>query len=171
MTPRITVALDPGKRKMGVAICADGRLIYAGPVYVRGEWSETAAVNAIQAVVDSRVPEDTPVARWDLERPQVYRNTGRASVQADVEALTRLVDRLARELRPLTEVRVHAPFAWKRSVPKPVHHRRIRHTLSEAEVKCIETDGKAAALDVWDAVGLALFAVGRVGVGGAHHGA
>jgi hypothetical protein len=158
----ISVALDPGKWKMGLAVFHDGVLRVACPVRVlKGRpWSETDAVNAVLRAA----PEGA--VRWDIERPQVYRNTGRSSVQDDVEALTHLVDRLAHELRPLgAEVHLHAPYAWKRSVPKKVHHRRLKAALSPKEAALLVGLGDAS-LDVWDAVGIGLFALGRVGVGG-----
>ena len=120
-------------------------------------------------VLASLTPTCQPT-RWDIERPQVYPGKGRSAMQEDVELLTELVDRLVRELKPLgVEVHTHAPYAWKRSVPKIIHHRRILAALDPTErarlARVLGVSG-TANLDVLDAVALGLFVAGRVGVGG-----
>lgn len=163
----ISVALDPGKWKMGLAVTNDGVLVQAKAVWVfhRSTWDETAAVNAVLRMAPAYA------TRWDIERPQVYHGNAKSSVQEDVALLSKLVDRLVRELKPLgAEIHVHAPYAWKRSVPKEIHRRRLRAVLSPVERSLVEPSGTnphgKALPDVWDAVGLALFGAGRVGVGG-----
>jgi hypothetical protein len=164
----VHIGLDPGKRKMGLAVIGDG--IAAGvAVRVESPWSETQAVNAVlDGMHKLRLYGfDLHYAHVHVENPQHYGGSG-AAFKKDVEALQALAGRLERELRPLGyHVTLYRPNKWKGSVPKPVHHRRIRRALSAAELRLIEAqDYGDAQADVWDAVGLALFGAKRLGRGG-----
>jgi hypothetical protein len=54
------------------------------------------------------------------------------------------------------------PRVWKGGIAKPPHHRRIIEALSEAEREV----AKGATHDAMDAIGIGLYALGRVGKGG-----
>lgn len=68
---------------------------------------------------------------------------------------------------PITEL---PPATWKGQVPKPIHHERLQRLLSDAELQHIQRDMAPipASLqhNLWDAIGLGLYALGRTGRGG-----
>ena len=166
--PIIGASLDPGKWKMGLAISTDGALAAAGAVRVEPPWT---VHRAVMAVLDSVERAGFAPTTWTIEEPRVYRGRGEAAQKEDVKALQGVARRLKKELVPLgTTVRLYAPHAWKGNVPKDVHHRRIAKYLNRRETLLLQQDfrgeGGDARLDVWDAVALELFALGRVGRGG-----
>lgn len=170
MSEQTHIGIDVGKWKMGLcALTTVPGLAFASAVRVDRPWDETKAVNAVlDALQDARrAGLDLHHAHVHIEQPRHYGGGGGA-LQKDVELLEALAVRLRTELKPLGyQVRLYRPHEWKRSVPKPVHHRRIRRALTKPELELIEVEdyGDAQA-DVWDGIGLALFGAGRLQQGG-----
>lgn len=161
----LCVSVDPGKWKMGVAGSHQAMMVWASPVYVSRPWSQTKAVKAVLDAVEAYFGTVPPT--WHIEHPQVYGGMGRAASKKDVKALEDLAGRFRRELKPLgVKVVLLRPHAWKGNVTKEVHHRRIRRALTPAEVVLLDRDYGDAHSDVWDAIGIELFALGRTGRGG-----
>jgi hypothetical protein len=155
-----TVAIDPGKWVSGVCVL-DPRARVVSATEPRNPSSlgspgamGRAIVDAARIVLGAHRPD---VVRWVAEYPQSY--PGDHAPEADLALLREVVRAVELEARrPVERVK---PRTWKGNVPKAVHHTRILRALEAHERERIE-DGKEAL----DALGLALWAVGRTGRGG-----
>ncbi len=157
----LLISIDPGKNTCGIAVwgCgADGaELLYACsfsarntnkeyPVFVEDLWFEF-----LDGYADS-----PPV--FFFEVPQYYakkRNTFRG-----VDALMDVINAF-RKYGICTDNLVY-PRQWKGNVPKAVHQKRIQAALTPSEMLRISEEGSH---DMWDAIGVGLFATGRTGRG------
>lgn len=107
--------------------------------------------------------------RYVVETPQDY--DGKGARAANLARLRRMVDAIGPDA-------TRHPFRWKRNVPKTVHQIRIWSALTDAERRVLSVAGFARPVggpgevaevldhDVFDAVGLGLYELGRVGPGG-----
>lgn len=136
------VAIDPGTTNLGAAIFEEGVLV--GAKYFKHptptqltQWAATY----------------TPDAVWVRERMQKYDDVGHA--HKNLDAIEALMKNLAFEA-------AYRPRVWKGSVPKHIHHRRVRQLLIPSEVRLWDTLGP----DEKDAVAIGLFHLGRLGRGG-----
>ena len=92
-----------------------------------------------------------------VEDPQFYPKD--RAPHGDLKSLKRVLHALESEGgRPIWKVK---PGAWKGQVPKDVHQTRISTFLTSEEGGLVLEDH-----NVWDAVGLGLFALGRSARGG-----
>jgi hypothetical protein len=182
----ILLSLDLGKWKVGIAAFAvtseapTGTLLGAETVSV-----PRRAVHRPVTVAEA-VHDALPALAWRgpmplvlvAEWPQKY-PTCRAA-HRDLEALYAVGREITKTFdEPLTAK--WPPAEWKGNVPKPAHRRRIAAALTDAEHAAwvshlAERDGdflRARAWlagedshDAWDAVGIGLYALGRVQRGG-----
>ena len=170
LDPSLGASLDPGKWKMGLAVSQSDPgqaplIAYAAPVRVTRPWTPERAVHAVFYAL--RGFTDRLPARWTIEHPRVYGGAGRAASKGDVEQLEDFAERMKRELRPLgAKVDLVRPHAWKGNVAKKVHHKRGHRALTPAERVLLQADYGDAHLDVWDAICIELWALGRTGRGG-----
>lgn len=176
------LSIDPGARGCGCALWRDGKLTAAkyvknpadkglGPSVARDMAHMVKAwvcdhvrtwdhrfVGAFELVLDKVI----------LEWPQTY--SGRAA-KGDTNDLFTLaaVDGAIAALFPLAKVEHYVPHQWKGSVSKPdkvsqpyIIETRVRDRLSAEELACIDWPGnKKFCLDVTDAIGVGLHALGR----------
>lgn len=166
----LTVAIDPGKWKCGVAI-GDGRLSWAATLHVGDRDRDHPGL--LPVLVAREIRErvcPTPLWRVHLvqEDPQDYpghprRRRDLAQLREHNRSTRALLERcLTLPYSGVLTSRLVRPGRWKGNVPKDVHHRRVVQELSLAERDlCTELNH-----DGWDAVGLWLWAVGRVRRGG-----
>lgn len=92
-----------------------------------------------------------------IEEPTIYPHS--KARPADVMALQLKVGELKGRFEAAgCRVELVQPRTWKRQVPKPIHHIRIRKALTDAERALVE--GQRG--DVLDAVGLGLWKLGRM---------
>ena len=155
--PHVLCTVDPGKRACGVALwsVSDGKgiLSWSGLVAQR----DGNATKLARQIVGLPLPVEG-VRIYYIEDPQFYRSKRKA--HADLASLKKLIHSLEYEgARPLLKIK---PVAWKGNVPKEVHHERLKKELSRSELKLVPEDH-----NVWDAVGLGLYALGRTQRGGA----
>jgi hypothetical protein len=69
-------------------------------------------------------------------------------------------------LLDVAKVTYYMPSQWKGQIKKEQHHPRIQAELSIYERECVElTKNKKNNLDIWDAVGIGLFYLKRMGRG------
>lgn len=134
-------ALDPGTAKAGFAAFHNGRLVEAVTLH-----RPTPAVVRELALRDGK---------WVRERMHKY---GKArAMHADLDAIEDFVRAIGVRWED-----AYRPQRWKGNVPKAIHHGRLRDVLDLAErgvFDCAGEDGR-------DAIGIGLFALGRVGRGG-----
>jgi len=153
--PHYLVAIDPGKRKAGISVWYDGRLIAAECVKAPPSTMHKALIN--WAMEHCNVG-DGPVY-WVLEVMQDYRR-GNANASG-IPALKAMLARLSKALG-CAVVWTATPSVWKGNVPKDIHHRRIQKYLTPEEV----TVAGAYQHDKHDAIALGLTALQRCGRGG-----
>lgn len=154
--PHVLCTVDPGKRACGVALWSvsggRGILSWSGLVTQR----DGNATKLARQIVGLKTPF-SDLFIYYVEDPQCYRNKRKA--HADLASLKMVVRALQSEgARPLLKIK---PVAWKGNVPKAVHHERLKKELSRSELRLVPEDH-----NVWDAVGLGLYALGRTGRGG-----
>ena len=151
----VLVAVDPGVHHCGVAVglvTRDGMILLHADRVDRGEYGSTAG--ALDAYVDEHTEGFASLdVAWVHERPVRYR--GKRAAGTDIDDLIAVLDEMPEPARQWS------PHEWKGNVPKDVHHERLRGALSENEARHVVGDHNA-----WDAVGLWLYAVGRVKRGG-----
>lgn len=149
----ILVSVDPGKRLCGVALW-DGvsrQLIRAGAVH--GDGTPNDMVRAVLAWVGTwSVP-----LLYVVETPKRYKHLRSThDGVASLEAVLSVIETVA-------DVRAHyAPYTWKANVPKAVHHKRLARALHPLEL----IDADTWDHNVWDGVGIGLYALGRTERGG-----
>lgn len=153
------ISIDPGVRALGWARWAD------------------------RALVACRVSR-APAAVWDLVDLAEHHAAAIGKGSAGVVILESMEARGSRvppqdlidvqTVGVLTAARVGNlyllhPSAWKGSVPKEIHHPRIRSVLSPGEAQVLDlglANSGSHAKEVLDAVGLGLYYLGRTNRGG-----
>jgi hypothetical protein len=143
----VLLSIDPGTHHYGLAEWHDGVL--------RSAWwvKKTDESYGIGHKVDEIV----------CEHPQVYMNNLKAANDMVTLGISagEIVGRLYAE-----KVTYYRPSTWKGSISKEQHHPRVMAELSIYERECVElTKNKEHNLDIWDAVGLGLFYLKRMGRG------
>ena len=98
-----------------------------------------------------------------VEMPRVYR-TGRqkgdpndivdlAFAAGGVSVILSAIENLTHSVTP-------TPREWKGTIPKKIHHARLRAQVPEV-IQAIDQIPKSLQHNVWDAIGLALWALGK----------
>lgn len=153
-------SVDLGKRKVGVALFCDiGVLRAAKTIHTQADtssWDPIITADAVFDYVDKEpsLDPDIPVD-WVCEWPAPRKND--RARHHNITALQAVGDEL--EVRhPVTWAEKYKPFEWKRNVDKVLHHSRIAEALSPGELFIWSKLGH----DARDAVGIGLFALGRV---------
>lgn len=165
--PRTLVAVDPGLRRLGVAVFTDDRLVHAALVTSpvkkdRGGTAWYAMADAVWAHLhDDYLNRLTP-DEFVLEVPQIYRfgkSKGDPDDLIQLAATGAAVGAVLRAQKATT----YYPREWKGTVPGDVFVERIRGRLTPAERKAITPCAMSYEHNVLDAVGLGLFRLGRLG--------
>jgi len=186
--PHLLVSFDLGKWKVGVAVflCPgeggpeSGRLVGAEVIHIEGEWSPEKMADAIHDSL-SKLLEFTGFMPTSMvcEWPRKY-----ATARKFHEALDRLYDVGHAIVRRFDTswAESYAPSDWKGNVPKKAHKRRLvreltlqekaslqKHTAASLGVPDKEAQeylDKEESHDLWDAIGIGLFATARTRKGG-----
>lgn len=150
------ICVDPAVRRLAYAIYHRGVLVACG--YCR---------SAEDIPLDPARPY-----HWVLEKPRRYDRFSVAHKDLDgLDVKLAGCRRLARGRGDsLEDVR---PMEWKANVPKHIHHARLLRVLGKAEASMLGgTPGAAMNYDhdVYDAVGIGLTKLDRVGRGGVRRG-
>ena len=149
------VAVDLGKRKVGVAVfdvAVDGKATLTKACTVKCDDGPEAMALAIFAAAPDK-------AYWVAEWPMKYKD--KRLYHEAIEDLQAVGDALERLILGWDEK--YRPGEWKGNVPKPAHHRRIRKALTENELAIMP---ELTEHDAWDAAGIGLFATVRTKRGG-----
>lgn len=138
----ILLAIDPGK-KTGLATFAHGILIEA--MTVDGDaWKK---------------PPTKPPGLVVCERPELrYQGTGRKAPAGDLITLAIRAGQAVACYGGGAPVEWTTPARWKGSVPKDVHHDRIRRALGPGEGEIFDRVGP----DARDAIGLGAWYLTRL---------
>jgi len=151
--------VDPGLKRCGVAVFArPGGLVWAGLVH--GAAGDDPVIEMADAVVNTLT--QTPSEAF-IETPQQYPNS--PVPRESLEKLSLVAGAISQALPRSVKVHRFYPRAWKGQVPKAVMVRRIKAHLSGTERLIVDAlDLPASSVhNVWDAVGIGLWATGRIG--------
>lgn len=168
---KLLVSIDPGYKDCGVAIFRGGELDHCHHVVCK----TTGMVEAIQFTETARCVVDYVMNAIDcstfdliIEYPQQYARSPapRESVQRLVGVVGSLVSQFQSKTGGLgLRVTTYKPREWKGQVPKDVMFRRITSKLSGDEIDRIPPLSKTRLSHVYDAVGIGLYHLGRLGAG------
>lgn len=155
------VAVDPGKLVAGVALFDDKEL--AAAWLVEGNHHFDTAERILDSVLD-RVPRPL-ITRVVIEKMQIYLGERvNKNDLIDVAIMTGATGEAfrLRLMNPLV-IELPHPRKWKGQVPKDVMVKRVIKTLSGEEHQRVRVPSqKKLAHNVWDAVGIGLWASGRL---------
>lgn len=157
-----TLAIDPGVRELGWALFRMDEFVTGGV---------------------SSVPGTLPNLGHNVSqhRRNIYNATGHLHVDFVAVEAMEYADRRAKSVPAdllrvqwvgaalggmfATQITPVTPTTWKRSVPKDIHHKRIRAKLTKREAVALERAETAVAAglrhNLVDAVGIGLWAVRR----------
>ena len=179
----LLISFDLGKRKVGVAVflCdeVNARLLGAEVVKVEGEWSEEAMANEVHKSLSPMVSKAFMPVSFVCEWPKKYATARK--FHEDLDHLHNVGHAIARVF-DVSWAETYTPSDWKGNVPKKAHKKRLTRELT-LEEKVALTNHTAEALgvskedaqgfldselshDLWDAIGIGLFAVARTRKGG-----
>lgn len=160
---RVVTAIDPGLRKLGIAVFADGLLLHSALIKAPGT---DLGVTAWQRIADKArtwrldhsppgyFPRDEALVS---EYPQSYVAGQQKGDQNDLIELTGVVGYLLGAIVDVGEKQTYLPRAWKGTMDKEAMQERILSRLSpEERVNAVEQS------DVIDAIGVGLFYLGRL---------
>ncbi len=145
----ITLAIDPGVKHLGVALFEDETLVYATLL-------KTGDAQALSELFFVHGPPDRVV----IELPQVYARSKSKGDPNDLIAVAVVVGALTACLKNAELIK---PRVWKGTVDKSVFLKRILGKLEPGELALLPKLAKSLVHNVQDAVGIGLFAVGRLG--------
>lgn len=153
----LLIAIDPGKRVCGVSVwgCEPRRtiLLYACSIKpIETIEDLPSQVEDLWLEFSKGFEEASP--KFIFEVPQYY--TKKRATFRGVDALFDVLNAF-HKYGILVKDYVY-PHQWKGNVPKKIHQRRIARALTTAELGCVDPAGTH---DMWDAIGIGLFATGR----------
>lgn len=179
----LLISFDLGKRKVGVAVflCDDrmSRLIGAEVLQLEGEWSADKMAQIAHSALSPMISQAFMPICLVCEWPQKYAKARK--FHKDLDSLHAVGHAIVRSLSSAWS-ETYTPSEWKGNVPKKAHRKRLDRELSLAE-RCAlqkhvadnrDTSLEEAAIylsseeshDLWDAIGIGLFATARTRKGG-----
>lgn len=165
---RNLISIDPGLRGVGLAAWHDREL--ASARYVVEAQQRTQPHDALHmvhcvreaafdAVKGPRMALPTIVV---IEKPKVYATQHQKGDQRDLIDLAVLIGAVVSVLAPIADrVELVEPWQWKGQAPKQVIASRAAAALGEEELARVELPSLSRAHNVWDAVGIGLWRLGR----------
>lgn len=161
MESQNVLAVDPGLRACGVAEFRAGLLRRAAYVESSGESCGEMA-SAVRAWYGLGGSDGAGAERAIVELPRVYGRGGKGDSN-DLVNLATVCGALCVALTELSPSFVY-PGQWKGEVPKEVMMRRIIGRLSPEELAAVALPrARGLQHNVFDAVGIGLWAIGRIG--------
>jgi len=181
--PQFTLSIDPGIRGCGVALwnwgyIKDG-LIQAkyicgskGKDVTRGSNEKNVTCGSKEKDVtrswyEAGLGVDALVRSWGgvvreviIEWPQIYRHS--KGDPNDLLLLAGVAGIYTQKYSHSSKIVLYKPAQWKGQIPKPIHHKRIIERLGSAIDRVELPKNKKLQADVWDAVGLGLYHLGKV---------
>ncbi len=169
----ILVSIDPGKRGCGCALWQDGELRAAAYVPTLNSLEQEMAniVGSMSCAVEDWI-DDLPTGLVSIqslvvEYPQTYGGRASRGDANDLVAVALVAGAIVGCYSHLP-IKLILPAEWKGQIPKKTKHGtnpielRCKKKLSALEVSKIALPSRAAlAHNVWDAVGIGLYYLGR----------
>ncbi len=152
----IMISIDPGTQGIGLAVWYPPELLCAAYVPLTGETLE-ARVQSIKTIL--KAPTLACCDRLVLEYPQIYRGT--PADPNDLLGLA-LVDGALLACISTPNAQLVLPREWKGTVKKDVMCRRIESRLTPIEQRRLKDVKKSVRHNMVDAVGIGLWALGRL---------
>lgn len=152
------VSIDPGLRHLGLAMFEGARLMKAVLV-ANPETTRRGAVAWVEMAAEvRRACASFQPHTLVIEEMQRDSRTVGAAID-DLLQVQGVGGAVASGLRAMTVDAVvgYTPSAWKGSVPKPVHNKRVLGKLTAAEELAIDFCAPHLQNNVTDAIGLGLF--------------
>lgn len=152
--PMWLVALDPAKKRCGVAVFRAGRLCTASTLH---NTNPRHLPGDVLEYVYGGVPFTTPLT-WVTEYPVIYQQArvNEPNLRGLVELIERIEERIGHEM-----THIEPPSTWKGNLSKRATKHRVRKRLDADELDAIYDDSG----DTYDAIGVGLWYVCRVNRG------
>ncbi len=158
------LAVDPGLRHCGCALFGVGGLLQARLVVNTEKKIRGPKAHAKMSIGVNEAFPGYGVDHLVLEYPRIYPNHSnkRSEDPNDCLELAGVDGAIASFYLPYpTKIGHVFPADWKGQVPKAVMIERIKKTLTPEETKRVVLAG-AKSHNIWDAVGIGLFHLGRL---------
>ena len=154
------VAIDPGKKILGVAVFVHGELVECSLLVVANALSLLTAIKIRQADI------------YVIENQQIY---GRLQQKGDPNDLLELahisgmlrgfIVSVSRAEQRDVQILRPKPREWKGTITKQVHHNRLEQQYPQAVAMMVEQKIPVSYRhNVWDAIGLGDWALKKIGV-------
>lgn len=155
------LAVDPSLTCTGWAEFQGCELVRCGIIPTRSGAPLFQRIQAPAAILGSR---DVPPYLLVIEWPQIYTRTKSKGDPNDLLPVAAVAGAIISSVGALT-VRMPKPSDWKGQVPKDVHNARVLKRLTPGERARFDAARlpKSLANNAIDAVGLGLWALGRMG--------
>lgn len=158
-----TLAIDPGLRGVGAAYFRGPTLIYAD--YIKNPVESGSGPESwfglSEAVFFKFKDLGYQVDTYVCEIPQVYKfSPGDPADLIEIAAVAAAVGAMF----PVQKAYGYQPRVWKGQLKKEVHHPRILAQLSPSELEAMVEKRKSYAHNMYDAIGLGLYALERLRV-------
>ena len=182
-TTHLLISFDLGKRKVGAAVFLyteeSYKLVGAEVIKVEGEWTADKMAGEVHKSLSPMLSTSFLPASFVCEWPKKY-STAR-KFHKDLDTLYDVGHAIAIKFN-MSWAETYTPSDWKGNVPKKAHKKRILRELSLSE-QVVLTNHVASAMDIskeeaedfleselshdlWDAIGIGLFAAARTRKGG-----
>lgn len=182
-TPHLLISFDLGKRKVGASVFLyteeSYRLIGAEVIKSEGTWTANSMATAVHLSLSPMLSASFLPVSFVCEWPKKY-STAR-KFHKDLDNLYDVGHAIALKFS-MSWAETYTPSEWKGNVPKKAHKKRILRELS-LEERVVLTKHVSQAMnipkeeaddfldselshDLWDAVGIGLFAAARTRKGG-----
>jgi len=164
MPPEITVAIDPKLTGSGYGIAAGRKLVACGLATVPRDMRDLEGRIQFQVdLIAGACPAEPDIVV--AEFPVVYPGASQVGTPNDIVYLAALATGIAGFLGPDRLV-LPTPREWKGTMPKAVHHERLRKDLPERVIAMINDSAPASKRhDVYDAVGLLYWYLDQLEIG------
>ena len=152
------VAFDPGRSKAGMAVAVDGKIVACFTLRkkpwqaaITSDYVRKVALANVRLFIESSNGHGSYVLVSEL--PSAWDNRRDAADNCrELEAL----------VKGLGAAETYLPVQWKGAAPKRIVRVRMMEALGKDELAVMPPESEH---DAWDAAGIALFALGRVGRG------
>lgn len=153
------LCIDPGVRAAGVALFDDKELTTAWLAEGK-DWEDTADSVMRKLPVNSCLVQEVVV-----EHMQIYKQTGLAQAN-DLITVSMMAGRVTGLFSGWASAKSYLPRDWKGQVPKDIMVKRVEKVISKEELKRVDWPSADKRHNVWDAISIGLFRVGRTMKGG-----